>query len=84
MPISHAENQEVQLSISPKPKIDIVLSKARTKTDVTNFETDIKNALIARSIDPDDVDVSAVSAQQVNIETSFEWKRDVLVKIIIK
>ena len=77
VPISHAENQEVQLSISPKPKIDIVLSKARTKTDVTNFETDIKNALIARSIDPDDVDVSAVSAQQVNIETSFEWKRDV-------
>ena len=74
---SYASDQDVNISISSKPKIDIVLSKARSKTDMTKFENDIKQALIAKNIDPNDVKITAVSAEQVNIETAFSWKSDV-------
>ena len=72
-----ADEQDVSISISPKPKVDIVLSKARSKANTNQFEADIKQALIARNIDSDDVNVSAVSAEQVNIETAFSWQSDV-------
>lgn len=74
---SLAEEQNVVLSIVPKPKIDIVLAKARTKTDVTNFKTDIVEALKKVNVDTSDLHVSAVETQKVNMQSAFSWVRDV-------
>ena len=72
-----ADEQNVILSIMSKPKIDIVLAKSRTKTDVTNFETDIKNSLENLNIDTADVRITSVKAQKVNMETAFKWQQDI-------
>ena len=41
----------VQLSLVPQPYIDVVLSKSRTNTNLTNFKQDLLNALKARGVD---------------------------------
>lgn len=69
-------SQQVSISLIPNPKIDIVLAKARTNTNVTNFETDILNALKTKNINTDNVKVSSIEAQEVNIEESFSWNQD--------
>ena len=40
-----AEDQNVVMSIYPKPKIDIVLAKSRTSTNLDDFENQMKNSL---------------------------------------
>lgn len=71
------EEQNVVLGITPKPKIDIVLAKSRTKTEITDFKTNIMDALRNVDVDPSDVKVTAVKAQTVNMETSFQWQKDI-------
>lgn len=71
------EEQNVVLGITPKPKIDIVLAKSRTKTEITDFKTNIMDALRNVDVDPSDVKVTAVQAQTVNMETSFQWEKDI-------
>ena len=73
---SFETNQDVKVSIKVKPKIDIVLAKSRTKTDVTNFEKDLLEALKKQNIDTDDVRISAVQAEQVDMTKNFAWKQD--------
>lgn len=70
-------SQQVSISLIPNPKIDIVLAKARTNTNVTNFETDILNALKTKNINTDNVKVSSIEAQEVNMQESFSWNEDV-------
>ena len=72
-----ADEQNVTLSIMSKPKIDIVLAKSRTKTDVTNFETDMTKALENVNIDTADVRITSVKAQNVNMETAFKWQQNI-------
>lgn len=69
--------QNVNISITPKTQIDIVLSKARSKVNVNNFENDIIEALANCGINSEDVKVQAVNAEQVNLETAFSWQSDV-------
>ena len=71
------EEQNVVLSIVSKPKIDIVLAKARTKTDVSDFENKILDALTQLNVDSSDVKVTAIETQTVNMEKAFVWQRDV-------
>ena len=74
---SLGESQNVTVSITPKPKIDIVLAKTRTKTDLTNFEGDILNGLKSKSVDTSDVKVSSIQSEQVDLQNSFTWKQDI-------
>ena len=59
---SIANEQNVTVSITPKPKIDIALAKGISTTDVTNFKDDIINGLKAQNIDTSNVNVFSVEA----------------------
>lgn len=74
--ISNA-TQDVIITMKYRPKVDIVLAKARAKTDVNNFEADIKQALVNNNFDTSDVQVKSVSAEQVDLETSFQWNQSI-------
>ena len=74
---SFANTQNVVVSITQKPKIDIVLAKSKTKTDVTNFKDEISSELKAQNIDISDVVISAVQAEQIDLTKNFTWKNDV-------
>ena len=76
-----SDEQKVNISIIPKTKVDIVLSKARTKVDVNKFETDIMNKLEEYGIDSEDIKISSFNAQKVNLETAFSWQQDISTSI---
>lgn len=67
----------VSLSLVPQPYIDVVLSKAKTNTDLINFKTDLLEALKLQNVDTTKVNISAVEAQSVNIQSAFQWEQDV-------
>lgn len=67
----------VQLSLTPTPYIDIVLAKSKTSTDLTNFQSDLLAALEKQGINKNQVKISAIEAQNVNIAEGFEWQQDV-------
>ena len=67
--------ETVQFSFLPDPYIDIVLSKGKTNTDVTNFKQDILNALKQQGVNINRVEVSSVetvynqlSSEDVNVD----------------
>ena len=68
-------SQEVSFTLIPDPYIDIVLSKGKTNTDVTNFKQDILNALSQQGVNINRVEVSSVetvynqlSSEDVNVD----------------
>lgn len=67
----------VDVSVMPRPEIDIVLAKSKTKVDVNNFEADLKKELTKQGISPDRVKINAVEAVEANIQSSFNWNTDV-------
>ena len=67
----------VQLSLTPTPYIDVVLAKSKTSTDLTNFQSDLLTALEKQGINKNQVKISAIEAQNVNIAEGFEWQKDV-------
>lgn len=75
------ENEAVDVNVVPRSVIDIVLAKSKTKVDVSNFETDLKNELIKQNISPDRVKINAVEAVEANIQDSFDWSTDVSLTI---
>ena len=72
-----SDTQDVKLSIMQKPKIDIVLSKARTLVDIQNFEKDLFRELENLNIDTENVEVSAVKTEQITSVENFTWQQDV-------
>ncbi len=65
----------VNLSLIPQPDIDVVLSKAKTSTNLNNFKPDLLNALKDRGVDISKVNISAVetiknevSSQDLNVD----------------
>ena len=70
-------NSNVQLSLTPTPYIDVVLAKSKTSTDLTNFQSDLLTALEKQGINKNQVKISAIEAQNVNIAEGFEWQKDV-------
>ena len=65
----------VQLSLTPTPYIDVVLAKSKTSTDLTNFQSDLLTALEKQGINKNQVKISAIEAQNVNIAEGFEWQK---------
>lgn len=63
-------SQKVSISLIPNPKIDIVLAKSKTSTNLTNFESDILNALKSKNINTSQVKVSAVETVSAEINES--------------
>lgn len=68
-------SQQVSISLIPNPKIDIVLAKAKTETDLTNFEMDILNALKSKNINTSQVKVSAIESFEIAVTQDFEWQK---------
>ena len=67
----------VSFTIVPDPEIDVVLTKSKTSTDVTNFKNDLLNALEAQGVNKNLVNITSVEAENVNIASGFSWQRDV-------
>lgn len=61
--------QEVNLTILPDPYIDIVLATGSTTTDVTNFESDIRKALVAQGVNTNLVNISSVETVQNEVSS---------------
>ena len=73
---SIAEEQDVKISIFKKPKIDIVLAKSRTKTDLNNFRSEIQKSLQKYNIDASDVEIKDIGVEKIEHAEKLEWKRD--------
>ena len=67
----------VNLSLIPQPYIDVVLSKAKTSTNLNNFKPDLLNALKSRGVDISKVNISAIETENVNIQSAFNWQQNV-------
>lgn len=75
-------NQNVTVSVTQAPNIDVVLVKGQTSTNLANFETDILNSLERKEIAKDKVKVSVVEAMEEVKETpTFNWTKDVAATI---
>lgn len=70
-------SQEVTLTFLPAPKIDIVLAKSKTTTDVTNFKDDMLVQLEEQGIDTSLVNITSVETQNVNMAEDFKWEQDI-------
>lgn len=66
----------VQIRLQPNPKIDIVTSKIKSTTDITNFKADILNALSRKGIDTEQVNVEDVKSEITNLQSNFNWTKD--------
>ncbi len=58
--------QNVGLSVTPKPEIDVILTKGQTGTSLTYFERDLREALKALNVDNNYVNISAVDTVLVD------------------
>lgn len=67
---------EVELKLTPQPYIDVVLAKAKTATQLDNFKPNLTTALQVQGVDINKVNITAIEAQQVNIQKAFQWNED--------
>ena len=81
-PVARAsEVEDLQLSLTPKKKIDVALSVGNTEMSVTNFERDLTNKLADRGVDRADVNIqsletSSMSTNDADASTIFNsWKK---------
>lgn len=74
---SESGTQLVTFSFKSTPKIDIILAKQRTATDVTNFEKDMLDAIKEQGINTKLVQISSVQAETIDITETFSWEKDV-------
>lgn len=71
------EAEQVNLQCLTQPNIDIILSKGKTKADLTNFDSDMKTALSNLGIDKDKVSIKSVATLNVQDQSSFSWTKNV-------
>ena len=62
-------NQEVQVSVTNKPVVDVVLSSKETQLDLTNFETDLKQALLNLGVNIDEFMFKVAQTQQLTTDS---------------
>ena len=67
----------VELTLMPSPYIDIVLAKGRTAVDLNNFKPDMEEALKKQGIDINKVNIYSIESETVNLQTAFQWQKDV-------
>lgn len=70
-------SQNVTMTVTQVPNIDVVLTKAKTNVDLTNFENDLLDSLEKKGITKDKVKISAVEAENQTTTESFTWEKDV-------
>ena len=76
-------SQTVKLQISQMPNIDIILTRAQTQVDLTEFEKELKEELVAQNvmsqaeIDSGKVNIQAIDTQTVESQETFSWEQDV-------
>lgn len=75
--LTKEETQNVEFLFNPVPKIDVVLAKQRSTTDVTNFKEDLLKALEKRGINEKLVKITSVEIENVNFAENFNWEKDV-------
>lgn len=71
-------SQKVTMAVTQVPNIDVVLTKAKTNVDLTNFENDLLNNLASKGISKDKVKITAVEAESEVTTESFEWQKDTM------
>ena len=64
------DGQSVSLTLTPKPKIDIALSKGQTSVGLSSFENDVKSKLGSLGVDTSDVQVKAIETETFSTSTS--------------
>ena len=70
----------VKLTLQTTPYIDVVLSTSKTTTDLTNFNSNLLNALASRNIDTSKVKITSVNATEMKVNEQGaqkiydEWK----------
>ncbi|MCI9063259.1 MAG: hypothetical protein HFJ17_01450 [Clostridia bacterium] len=69
--------ETVQLSLTTQPNIDVVLSKAKTSMDLTNFTEDLYQALATQGIKRERVNISNIEAEKVDLTEEFNWNEDI-------
>lgn len=69
--------EQVTLQCLIQPNIDIILSKGKTKVDLSNFDADMKNSLSNLGIDKDKVSIKSVATLDVEDQSSFTWTKNV-------
>jgi len=65
----------VKLSLQPQPYIDVVLSKANTSTNLTNFKNDLLNSLKAQGVDITKVNISSIDSFEIAVTQQFAWQK---------
>lgn len=71
-----AESQNINMTIVKNTNVDLILSKGKTSINLTNFEEDLKNALLNEGIDPNRIKIQAIEANNLANFSNFTWKQD--------
>jgi hypothetical protein len=78
VPTNNDEEQtQIELQITQQKDVDVVLTLGDTDVDATNFKSDLLRELQKRNIDPSRVNIQAITTQEQNIQTEFNWNKDV-------
>ena len=76
-------SQLVKIQISQMPNVDIILTKAQTQADLSNFEAELKRELIQQNvmseaeIESGKVNIQAIDTQTIESQEEFSWEQDV-------
>ena len=71
------EQQQIDLEIAQQKDVDVVLTLGSSNVVATNFDADLIRELQERGVDPSRVNVQAITTQDQNIQTEFNWNQDV-------
>ena len=75
--LAHAEDEEIQVSLSSDKDIDVVLTIGKTAVNVANFGQDLRTKLVQMGINPDRVNISAMERSSQNLQSTFAWTQHI-------
>ncbi|MEO2202142.1 hypothetical protein ABGV42_00105 [Paenibacillus pabuli] len=70
-----ASATDVQISLTPTPNVDVVLTVGENNWDVANFSDDLKSRLKAKGVNTDKLNITSVEQKEVSAKDSFAWQR---------
>lgn len=69
------DDKTVELMVAQSPKLEVALAVGNTKQDYSNFENELKTALIANNISSENISFVQVDANASSSQESFPWWR---------
>lgn len=80
--INSYATEKIEVNVKTTPNIDIVLTKSKTSTDLTNFEEDLKVILKEKGVDTSKIVFQTATAEEVStsskdinfVEATKSWK----------